>query len=169
MKKSGNKVMTAIKRILVPTDFSENAREALELALHLAKKFDAKIILLHVFEFPVAAGQTLYHLLSKELEEHRRELYRLIKGESEDALEALVCQVSGKGISVEPLLIERGVPFEEVILTAKDLAVDLIVMGTHGRSAIPHLLIGSVAEKVTRKAPCPVLTVRSAKFRFKMP
>lgn len=161
--------MTAIKRILVPTDFSENAREALELALHLAKKFGAKIILLHVFEFPVAAGQTLYHLLSKELEERRRDLYRLIKGESEDALEALVCQVSGKGISVEPLLIERGVLFEEVILTAKDLAVDLIVMGTRGRSAILHLLIGSVAEKVVRKAPCPVLTVRSAKFRFEMP
>lgn len=80
--------MTAIKRILVPTDFSENARDALELALHLAKKFDAKIILLHVFEFPVAAGQTLYHLLSKDsksagqsciasLKESRRMLWKL--------------------------------------------------------------------------------------------
>jgi nucleotide-binding universal stress UspA family protein len=153
----------------MPTDFSESARQALELATQLAEKFGARIILLHVFEFPMAAGQTLYHLLSKELEENRRELYRLVKGQSEDALEALLHQVSGKGVGIEPLLIERGVPFEEIIRTAKELAVDLIVMSTHGRTAIPHLLIGSVAEKVVRKAPCPVLTVRSAKFRFEMP
>lgn len=161
--------MGSIKRILVPMDFSHSARQALELTTQLADKFGAKIILLHVFEFPAAAGQTLSHLLRKELEERRRELYRLIKGQAEDALEALVHEVSRKGSSVEPLLIERGVPFAEIIRTAKEIAADLIVMGTHGRAAIPHLLIGSVAEKVVRKAPCPVLTLRSAEFRFEIP
>ena len=161
--------MIAIKRILVPTDFSENGRKALELALHLARKFGAKITLLHIFELPAAAGQNIYHFLSKDLEESRQEIYGLFKSGSEEALEDLVRQFSEAKVSIEPLLIERGVPFEEVIRTAKALAVDLIVMNTHGRTGIPHLLIGSVAEKVVRKAPCPVLTVRSAIFRFEMP
>ncbi len=161
--------MTAIKRVLVPTDFSENARSALELALQLARTFRAKIVLLHVFEMPAAAAQNVYHLLSKDLEESRLEIYRLLKSACEEALADLVRQFSGTEAPIRPLLIERGVPFEDVILTARELAVDLIVMGTHGRTAIPHLLIGSVAEKVVRHAPCPVLTVRQRDCDFEMP
>lgn len=81
----------------------------------------------------------------------------------------MVRQVSRNGVSVEPLFLERGVPFAEIIRAAKEVAVDLIVMGTHGRSAIPHLLIGSVAGKVVLHAPCPVLTVKHRDYEFEMP
>ncbi|MFQ5638709.1 MAG: universal stress protein [bacterium] len=161
--------MIAIQRILVPTDFSENARNALELAVLLAEKFGAKIILLYVFEMPAAAGQTLYHLLSKELEESRRDLYRLIRAKSWGALKDLVRRYSESIVEIDPLFFEEGIPFVEIIRVAKELDVQLIVMSTHGRTGLSNLLIGSVAEKVVRKAPCPVLTVRSKTFQFEMP
>jgi nucleotide-binding universal stress UspA family protein len=77
-------------------------------------------------------------------------------------------EAGGRVKDVEKI-VERGVPFVEIIRTAKEKKADLIVIGTHGRTGIDHMLFGSTAEKVVRKAPCPVLTVRIAGKEFKMP
>ncbi len=79
-----------------------------------------------------------------------------------------VAEVSSKHKAVDRLIV-RGVPFVEIIKTAKDLNADLIVIGTHGRTGIDHMLFGSTAEKVVRKAACPVLTVRIVGKEFTMP
>lgn len=155
--------MVSLQRILVPVDFSHSARYSLDIAVNVAEKFGARIYLLHVFEMPF----DYLHWLNIEMDES--ELYSSIQAEMDEALNDLVRQFARPSVPIEPLFIENGVPFVEIIRIAKELAIDLIVMGTHGRSAIPHLLIGSVAEKVVRKAPCPVLTPRSAKFRFEIP
>jgi nucleotide-binding universal stress UspA family protein len=155
--------MITIKRILVPIDFSHSARYALDIAVDLAEKFEAKIHLLHVFEMPFDYP----HLLDIEMDES--DLYGAIQAEMEAALENLVRQFSGTGVPIEAHFIENGVPFVEIIHSAKKLAIDLIVMSAYSRMGISNLLIGGVTEKVVRKAPCPVLTIRNKGMRFEMP
>ncbi|MFQ5638710.1 MAG: universal stress protein [bacterium] len=151
--------MISIQQILMPTDFSHNARYALDIAVNFAEKFEAQIFLLHVFEMPLTKAFNYQHFVSTEVE--KSQLDNLFKAETEDAMEALVRQFASRGVPIEPLFIEDGVPFVEIIRTAKELPVDLIVMSAYSRMGISNLLIGSVTEKVVRKAPCPVLTVRS--------
>jgi nucleotide-binding universal stress UspA family protein len=138
------------RKIVVPTDFSEPAIAALSLACQLARPLCTEVELLHVFQLPRMAfpdGSVLVAAPAEvtELMQH-----------AEVALEAAK---DGYGALITTRLVEGSVP--EAILDAVE-PDDLIVMGTHGRTGIAHLLLGSIAEKVVRKAKCPVLTIGTA-------
>jgi nucleotide-binding universal stress UspA family protein len=140
--------MIRLKRILVPTDFSESANRALAYGCELADKFDAEIHVLFVVKESVP-----YHGYDWEPEDEVAEQLASLPGTPWD-----------KTLRVERN-VRVGPPFFEIITEARDKDVDLIVMGTHGYGPIKHMLIGSVAERVVRQAPCPVLTICPAGFQ----
>lgn len=144
----------AMRRLLVPIDFSDCSLEALEYAAQLAKQFDASVMILHVME-PVAYG--LDFTLSHASEGERR------RAAMQSRLSALADAFRAQGLIAEHAL-RGGVPAQSILAMAQEQAWDLIVMGTHGRHGVARLLAGSVAEAVLRSAPCPVLTVKSPKF-----
>ncbi len=151
-----------IKTILFPTDFSNGARAAMDHALSLAKDYQAKLILLYVIQDISIAEWYIPSTLSVA------DLVEDMQKNAWKEMDKWAAEASAKVKAVEKL-VERGVPFVEIIKTAKEKGADLIVIGTHGRTGIDHMLFGSTAEKVVRKAPCPVLTVRIAGREFKMP
>ena len=151
-----------IKTILFPTDFSNGARAAMDHAISLAMDYQAKLILLYVIQdISIAEWYIPSTLAVADLTEDMR------KSASQE-MDKWIAEVSAKVNDVEKMVV-RGVPFVEIIKTAKEKSADLLVIGTHGRTGIDHLLFGSTAEKVVRKAACPVLTVRIAGKEFKMP
>lgn len=143
--------MKDIRSILVPVDYSDSSRAGLDLALELAKRFEAKVTLLHVWGLPVYAFP--------EGAVFGPEVVTRLTAAAQDALERLKKDVSGRGVEVGAIST-IGTPAEEIVARAKSGPFDLIVMGTHGRTGLTHVLLGSVAERVVRLAPCPVLTVR---------
>ena len=158
--------MIKIERILVPTDFSEFSTYALNYAVAFARNFNARMILIHVTPEKEmdAMRQVSPYLEPGKLEDLLRER------ESEDRkqLDAFIPPEMKKGIEVETVH-KVGIPFVEIIKTAKEREADVIVIATHGRSGLSHILFGSVAEKVVRKAPCPVLSIRHPEHEFVMP
>ncbi len=147
--------MESVKTILVPTDFSPGSTKALDYAISLAKGLRAGLHVLHVVENPHLAvgGVQVWSVTSREL-----------VGRLEDAAEKRMSELTlehASGLDVERAA-RVGVSYAEILRYASDNSIDLIVMGTHGRGAVPHLLLGSVAERVVRRAPCPVLTVRQS-------
>jgi nucleotide-binding universal stress UspA family protein len=145
-------ITMASQRFLVPIDFSEPANQALEYAINLAGKLDAHLTLLHVIQSVplggVDMGVTLPYTYLQDLET-----------EITQGMEACLTRVTAAGLEGD-MVVVHGVPFHEIVETAKTQQVALIVMGTHGRSGLQHVLLGSVAEKVVRLAPCPVLVAR---------
>jgi universal stress protein A len=145
-------ITMASQRFLVPIDFSESANQALEYAINLAGKLEAHLTLLHVIQSVplggVDMGVTLPYTYLQDLE-----------AEITQSMEACLTRVAAAGLEGD-IVVVHGVPFHEIVETAKTQKVDLIVMGTHGRSGLQHILLGSVAEKVVRLAPCPVLVAR---------
>lgn len=143
--------MTA-KHILVPTDFSPYADYALDYAIELAKALQARLTLLHVLQLsPLTMGEvppSVFNLTLQEMETRARQ-----------QLQATLERIQQTGVQGDSAIIE-GLPFQTIIDTAKERGVDLIVMSTHGRTGLTHMLMGSVAEKVVRLAPCPVLVTR---------
>ncbi|HEX7842011.1 MAG TPA: universal stress protein [Kofleriaceae bacterium] len=143
----------AFTKILCPIDFSPGSREALRLAAELARDAPAQLVLAHVWEpprwsngeIPLAPG-----VIQDMVDSEEAELARW-KAEAQ--------KLGAKEIAVQFL---SGVPWDEIVTLVKsDPAIDLVVMGTHGRTGIKHVLLGSVAEKVVRYAPCPVLVARA--------
>ncbi len=151
-----------IKTILFPTDFSNGARAAMDYALSLAKDYEAKLILLYVIQDISIAEWYIPSTLSVA------DLVEDMQKSAWKEMDKWAAEAAGRAQDVEKM-VERGVPFVEIIRTAKEKKADLIVIGTHGRTGIDHMLFGSTAEKVVRKAPCPVLTVRIPGREFKMP
>ncbi|GAB1536173.1 universal stress protein [Geovibrio sp. ADMFC3] len=146
--------MIKIKKILYPTDFSEPSKVALEYAAELAKQFGAELEILHVMfdETQVVSfylPQVTMQSLSTDIE----------TGSSKQLDEFIKNQTVLQGINYTTKLI-KGTPFIEINKYAKETGADMIVIGTHGRTGLDHVLFGSTAEKVVRKAPCPVFTVR---------
>ena len=149
--------MAIPKKILVPVDFSPSSLLALETAIELAARFGATFELLHVWEPPpvygpdalVAGGGALY----AELEDHTR---RAAGKEMEELVERLRL----RGHREIRAHIERGIPSAVIVAFAKN-GYDLVVMGTHGRTGFSRFVAGSVAEKVVRLSPVPVLTIRN--------
>ena len=144
--------MRPIRKILAATDFSPCADEAFLYALEMARRFDASLLLLHVYAIPayeMAPGVPLVGSpgLSEELE----------RSGNEGLLERQ--KRADRPITVQ--LVE-GTPFVEILRVATEGDFDLLVLGTRGRTGMKHLVFGSVAERVLRKAPCPVLTVHAA-------
>lgn len=154
--------MTIFRRILVPVDFSLHADEALRLAAQLSRLCEAPLTVLHVYEIRV------YPILDGMIAPSPDQLAQLF-GESQKLVERTVDQARAAGaFRVDGDQVE-GAPFAEIVRYARTHEHDLIVMGTHGHTGLRHALLGSVAEKVVRKAPCAVLTVRLAEHRFEHP
>ena len=142
------------KHVLVPTDFSDYANYALDYAIELAKTLQARLTFLHVIHLtPLAMGSIGGPGLIPYLED--------IETEIQQYMQTLLDRIHQEGLQGETIVVQ-GVPFQTIIETAESKAVDLIVMGTHGRTGLTHALMGSVAEKVVRLAPCPVLVTRGA-------
>lgn len=149
--------MIEFKRILHPTDFSASSQRSLATACELARKFGAEVHLLHVVQDVAAIAA--YGVAEAYLPvEWRNE----VKAQAEKSLQEVPDAATGAGVRFVRAIAE-GSPYYEIIEYARQNAIDLIVMGTHGRTGVPHLLMGSVAEKVVREAPCAVLTVRPGK------
>lgn len=144
--------MSEIKRILVPTDFSEPADAALTYALDLAAKVGARVSLVHVFDDPFIGGMYTAEYVPMPPEMRAQILEGLRK-----QLRDLVEKHGNPDLSAQVLV---GPTAKTIVEAAGDRPTDLIVMGTHGRHGMAHLLLGSVAERVVRTAQCPVLTVR---------
>jgi len=142
--------MTSIKKILVPTDFSPYSDQAAQYALMIARAFKARILLIHVIE-PLAYSVTD----TLQVTDH----FIALKTIAKSLLENTRKKFQKKDLRVGADLL-TGVPYREILNRASRVGADMIVMGTHGRTGVEHFLLGSVAEKVVRLAPCPVVTVR---------
>lgn len=157
--------MLRLKKILYPTDFSEYSLAVLPFAVGLTQQNDAELYCLHVVEMPrqeYLIGDYMVPLDVPHVPEDK--IIRTARAR----LEKFVAENLSKLDKVTSRVL-IGTPFVEIIRYAKDQFIDLIVIGTHGHSALAAMLLGSVAEKVVRKAPCPVLTVRDPKHVFEMP
>lgn len=155
--------MIKLTRILVATDFSEPSKVAVKYAMALTEAFGASLDVLHVLEEPFVhgwAGEGFIPDLAS--------LRITLRADASKQLDEMV-PTSDREQYHAQLVTKFGSPFLEIIRYAKTNDVNLIVMGTHGRGPIAHMLMGSVAEKVVRKAPCPVLTVRHPEHEFVMP
>ena len=142
-----------VRRILVPLDFSEHAGLILNWAIHLAGEHRSRILLLHVYHLPVEFQQLEGAYLPADF-------WTNVKNEAETQLARHADQVREAGIEVEAL-VREGYPATVILEEAETLEADLIVIGTHGHTGLKHLLLGSIAERVVQRAPCPVLTVKS--------
>jgi nucleotide-binding universal stress UspA family protein len=134
--------------ILVPTDFGETAEHALDVAIELAKKFGSRISLLHVYQIfvPAAYGESIVWPADQ------------IASGARQALDTRLSAAKQRYAGVEAIL-KAGNPADEIIEVAKSSKADAIVMGTHGRRGVSRLVMGSVAERVVRTSPVPVLTL----------
>jgi nucleotide-binding universal stress UspA family protein len=136
-----------IRHVLVPTDFSEHAEQAVEVAVTMAVQFKAKLTLLHVAHRPnYAYGQRTAQSLDD-----------LLPG-AQNALDKATAQVRARCPNVQGLLAQ-GHPWEAILRFVEEQRVDLVVMGTHGRHGLPRALLGSVTERVLRSSPVPVVAV----------
>ena len=142
-----------IRKILLPTDFSAHSRDAQAWATELARRYDASLTLVHVYQPISYALPEGYVLPSANLLADLEVSLGRALDDAKKQLEA------GSGLRVDTALMQ-GVPFAEIVRFAREGSYDLIVLSTHGRTGLRHALLGSVAEKIVRKAPCPVLTVR---------
>lgn len=146
--------MKRIRRILYPTDFSSASRPALERALGLARDSRAELIILHVMApvIPVVGEGYIPPQTYEAIDTAARK-------SAQTKLDALVARARKAGVRTRGLLVE-GTPHDRIVRAAKAQRVDLIVMGTHGRSGLARLFVGSVASRVVSAAACPVMTVR---------
>ena len=149
------------KKILCPVDFSEFTKDVVAYAADISRQYGAELHVLHVI--PNLTYFTPYEsFLTPE------NLVAMEKNIQDEVDRDFKKVLSAVGIDVRKV-VRTGVAFVEIIDYAKTEGIDLIVMGTHGRSGIEHILIGNVAEKVVRKSPCPVMTIRPKGKSFKMP
>ena len=139
-----------IETILVPTDFSEHADKAFEIALQVALAFGSRLELLHAYDF----GQwvTLYEVTFADRAGEK------IRLEAMARLRPLVDRAKAESVDVSTLVV-LGTPSQMIIKRASETRADLIVMGTRGLGSLKHILLGSVAQRTIRMAPCPVLTI----------
>lgn len=140
-----------LRKILIPFDFSDHSRHALRWGVSLAKQYGAKMLLLHVIP------EVLEEASARE--SASEQLVIDLTADIEAQLQDISHQEMREGGSMQAKVVD-GKPAEEILRVAHEEAVDLIIMGTHGRTGLPHLLLGSTAEAVVRGAPCPVFTVK---------
>jgi nucleotide-binding universal stress UspA family protein len=143
--------MSPFRRIVVPTDFSQSSRKAIELAVELAQKLDASVTMMHAWEL------TPYISLGRSYA--ASDIITPIEQAARAELDAELGRVKGRLKECDALL-RNGNAWKEIIAVAEQTHADVIVMGTHGWTGIKHALLGSIAEKVVRMSPVPVLTVR---------
>jgi nucleotide-binding universal stress UspA family protein len=139
------------KHLLVPVDFGEPSRQALDTAIDLARRFGAQLTLVHVYEVPAYVYSGIAYATT--------DLFGPIEDAARAQLTKLLGEVRTKVPSAKAEL-RKGAPAMEILAAIAEAHPDLVVMGTHGRKGMPHVLLGSVAEKVVRLSPVPVLTTR---------
>jgi nucleotide-binding universal stress UspA family protein len=147
MKYLGRKAAMHLHHILIPLGFSPDAGWVLDYAIEFVQRFQARLTLLHVVHLPPIADVNLASYIGE------------VEAGAQQEMETYPKRVQEAGISAT-IRIVHGAPFQEIIDITKDIQADLIIMGTHDRTGVPHLLLGSVAERVVRMAPCPVLVTR---------
>src|SRR5207245_121882 len=141
-----------VQHVLVPIDFSATADRALAYAIALAQQLQARLTLLHVLDMtPVTMDEMTAGVTATYLEAQETEAQHLLQASLE--------RVQRAGLQGDSLLVQ-GTPTQTIVETAGEQQVDLIIMGTHGRTGLAHVFLGSVAEHVVRQAPCPVLVTR---------
>ncbi|MBM4054612.1 MAG: universal stress protein [Planctomycetes bacterium] len=154
--------MINVKKILLPTDFSPCAKHALQYALSLATLFKAKLYILYVvpkMNISISAGGIMYPAFK---------IYEDLEEKAKVKMRHLIPKRFFEQIEVKNIIV-RGTPYVEIVKIAKKHDIDLITIATHGRTGIAHTLIGSTAERVVRKAPCPVLTIKHPEHEFVIP
>jgi nucleotide-binding universal stress UspA family protein len=147
-----------LKRILVPTDFSESSERALKYAVRFGRPYKAEIVVLHVFHL-----KEYLALLSQRDDVDSGTANQVLEASKNGAiekLEDLVRRLGDKDVVLLPVLL-IGVPFEEIVRYAVEHEIDLIVMPTHGRTGLAHFLLGSTAERVISHSDCPVVVIRT--------
>ncbi len=144
--------MKNFKHILVPTDFGPASREALDVAVSLARTFNAKLTLLHVWEIPI------YPYMDFML---NSEVISKVEDAATSRLAEALDEVK-KEVSTAQSILKHGMPSGSIVDVIKQIAPDLVVMGTHGHRGVNHVILGSVAEKLVRLSPVAVLTVHAA-------
>ena len=142
--------MSRFKHILVPTDFSEPAERALELAMTVAERFDSKVTLLHATWIPPVAYGGYAESLSWPIDDMTKA--------AKQELDAVLAKAKTRLPTIDGL-VTFSEPSQTILDVARDRRADLIVMGTHGRRGLSRVLLGSVAERIVRLSPVPVLTV----------
>jgi len=148
-----------LKKVLVPTDFSESARHALTYGISFAREYEAELTLLHVVEnLTVGYASDLFPVPMAEV-------FQEISGYARAELAKLGTEARAKNVTVEEVVVQ-GKPSAEIMRFARETEVDMIVLGTHGKGMLDQALFGSTTERVVRRAPCPVLTVRLAEHEF---
>jgi len=148
-----------LKKVLVPTDFSESARHALTYGISFAREYEAELTLLHVVEnLTVGYASDLFPVPMAEV-------FQEISGYAKAELAKLAAEARKKDVAVVEQVVQ-GKPSAEIIRFAQETEVDMIVLGTHGKGMLDQALFGSTTERVVRRAPCPVLTVRLAEHEF---
>lgn len=151
--------MIKLKRILVPTDFSESARHALTYGISFAQEYKAELILLHVVEtIPVGYASDLFPVPMAEV-------FQEMSGYARAELAKLGSEAAQRGIQAREI-VAQGKPSAEICRVAEEETADMIVLGTHGKGMLDKALFGSTTERVVRRAPCPVLTCRLKEHEF---
>lgn len=158
--------MANIKKILVPLDLGETSDLVLDQAAALATKVEATIDLLYGFEVPDAVP---VGLRTSETTFGLQSLTALVEEEARRRLNEFATRASARGVVIAHTFAELGTPARTIVETARTGHHDLIVMGTHGRTGLSHMVLGSVAEKVVRHAHCPVLTLRGTNPHVTLP
>jgi len=156
--------MIRLKNVLVPTDFGEASETALTYGRDLARTFGATLHVLHVHDDVFSSALGVEGSVPDFSEAQRR-----AEASARQRLEASVGDDDRRELGARAILVTSPNPAKTTVSYAMEANIDLIVMGTHGRGAMAHLLMGSVAEKVVRLAPCPVLTVRHPEHEFVLP
>jgi len=152
-----------IARILCPVDFSESSEHALHYAFAFAETYQAELILMHVMDYAALDVPDFPSAV-----EFSADTIQQIREVCEKRLQEVVAREQAKSIRVSSRLVS-GTPAYEIVQAARDETADLIIIGTHGRTGLSRVLMGSVTEKVIRKAPCPVLTVKVPQHEFVKP
>lgn len=157
--------MVKINRVLFCHDFSDTADFAFPYAILMAERFSAALYIIHVIDESFYYAPYLEAFLdANTIKRVSEEMEKKSRQQLDD-----VCKSKADTLKKYHPVISRGIVFSEILNIAKEKEIDLIIMGTHGRTGLGHVLFGSVAERVLREAPCPVLTVRMSDKEAKKP
>lgn len=154
--------MIALKTVMFPTDYSDLSLYAFDYAVSFARQFGARLVLMHVVDVFLSDPAYFAPYVPD------RGMFEDFEKKSRERLEEIAKTRVPAGVPVE-IVVKQGRAFVEIIREAREREIDLIVIATHGRSGLSHAMFGSTAERVVRKAPCPVLSIRHPEHEFVMP
>jgi nucleotide-binding universal stress UspA family protein len=152
--------MLTFRRILVPVDFSPCSKAALQYAAQLAERFDAAVEVLHVWEPPMYLGLGPGEVFLQVTTDQGQPLSEVVRTRARQELDQFIAEIQSRSSANVSGRLEVGNTSDTILEIAKANQCDLIVMGTHGRRGFSRVLMGSIAERVVRHAPCPVITFR---------